>query len=134
MPIAALIAFSVSIAVTASDTGRNSPDQTTDVSEMAKACAFSIHALDASGKPLPPPLIEPRDVATIVPAEEYFPGEKAMFVTLTVDGGKRMLQQTQDRVGSTVVAYCGTKKISTIRLMGPVSGPFRVSIDDQPGT
>jgi hypothetical protein len=134
MRAATTLLLIVSLVAVACESDASAPPQKIDGATLAKACGFSMWVLDENLKPAAAPFIKPEHVLSIDPARPQFEGDHAMLVTLTAEGARRMREQTTRRVGSQVAAYCGKTRYSIIYIMGPVTGPFRVSMPGPHGT
>lgn len=95
---------------------------------LVAACPMSVRAVDTKGSATGRPIIEPKHVATLVPAKALYKGEVAVLVTLTTQGEARMLRYTRKNVGRSVIVFCGDNEISRALITAPFANRFRVTL------
>lgn len=98
--------------------------------QFAQTCALSIRIADDAGVVATTAIIEPKHVASIVPADALEPGERAVVVTLTALGERRMFGHTRSKVGQSAVVYCGELEVFRARIMEPLGNNFRVNLPE----
>lgn len=109
-----------------SDSAAPAAEQST--AQFAKSCALSIRIADDAGVVSTTPIIEPEHVASIAPATAIEPGERAVVVTLTPPGERRMFAHTRSKIGQQAVVYCGDLEVFRARIMEPLGNNFRVNL------
>ena len=100
--------------------------------QFAKTCAMSVRLADTDGKVDAEPIIEPTHVAKIEPTGERNDGHRAVMVTLTPLGERRMQTHTRSKVGHSAVVYCADREVFRARIMEPLGNSFVVNLPDTP--
>ena len=101
---------------------------------LMSECRLSCHEVLDNGKLTPWPFIGSQHVASLGVAQKPFPdAEPAIFVTLTAEGEKRMLNYTKNHIGHSIAAFCGDAEVYRAVISEPFGNHFNVSFPlDQP--
>jgi hypothetical protein len=89
------------------------------------ACTLSFHAVDNAGKSSAVPVVSPDQVSSIEKMDTDPPSEH-WFVTLTVEGGQRMLAYTAANTGGQVATFCNGRELTRATILAPFARHFVV--------
>ena len=93
-------------------------------------CKISVHTVDEARNSSLEPLIRPDQVSS-AELMDSDPPEQHWFVTLTSDGGDRMLVYTTLNTGRDLAFHCDGRYVSRSRILVPFSRRFIVVVSPE---